>query len=83
MLVTRYQQHVRQHQRTLEQLRAESEAPDAGFRLLATCIPQAAALADALVPRDLPPTFTAKYNAHVPTVLIPLVEELKGILHGA
>ncbi|MCE4224319.1 AAA family ATPase [Methylobacterium sp. C25] len=83
VLVTRYQQHVRQHQRTLAQLRAEAVAADAGFRLLSTTIPQAAALADALVPRDLPPTFTAKYNVHVPTVLIPLVEELKEILHGA
>lgn len=83
VLVTRYQQGVRQHQQTLAQLRAEAESEDAGFKLLTTCIPQAAALADALVPRDLPPTFSGKYNVHVSTVLIPLVEELKGILHGA
>ena len=83
VLVTRFQGQVRQHRDTLDQLRAEAEAPDAGFRLLATCIPQSAALADALVPRDPAPTFSAKYGAHVAGVIIPLIEELEGILHGS
>lgn len=84
VLVTRFQAQVRQHQQTLARLQAEARAEDAGFRLLETRIPQAAALADALVPTDgAPPTFSAKYGAHVPTVLIPLVAEVKEILHGA
>ncbi|GJE26747.1 ParA family protein [Methylobacterium organophilum] len=84
VLVTRYQAHVRQHQQTLARLEAEAAAPDAGFRLLSTRIPQAAALADALLPsEDAPPTFSGKYGAYVSTVLVPLVEEVKGILHGA
>lgn len=83
VLVTRFQQNVRQHQHTLSRLEAEAAAPDAGFHLLQTRIPQAAALADALQPRDVPPTFSGRYGLHVPNVLIPLVAEVKGILHGA
>jgi chromosome partitioning protein len=84
VLVTRYQAQVRQHQQTLARLVVEAAAADAGFRLLDTRIPQAAALADALVPvGGTPPTFSAKYGAHVPNVLIPLVAEVKDILHGA
>ncbi|GJE58238.1 ParA family protein [Methylobacterium trifolii] len=83
VLVTRFQQQVRQHQQTLERLHAEADSEDAGFRLLETRVPQAAALADALVPTEVPPTFSAKYGVHVSNVLIPLVEELKGILHGS
>lgn len=83
VLVTRFQAQVRQHQRTLARLQAEAIAEDAGFKLLDTRIPQAAALADALVPTDgAPPTFSAKYGAHVPNVLIPLVAEVKEIVHG-
>ncbi|WP_096487560.1 AAA family ATPase [Methylorubrum populi] len=83
VLVTRFQAQVRQHQRTLARLQTEARAEDAGFHLLETRIPQAAALADALVPADgAPPTFSAKYGAHVPNVLIPLVAEVKEILHG-
>ena len=82
VLVTRFQQHVRQHQHTLARLQAEADAEDAGFRLLRTRIPQAAALAEALAPGDGVPTFSAKYGVHVSNVLIPLVEELKEILRG-
>jgi chromosome partitioning protein len=75
---------VRQHQRTLARLQAEARSDDAGFHLLETRIPQAAALAEALVPVDgAPPTFSAKYGAHVPNVLIPLVAEVKEVLHGS
>lgn len=83
VLVTRCQAHVRQHQRTLAQLEAEAAAESPGFRVLKTRIPQAAALADALVPSEVPPTFSAKYGAQVSNVMIPLVAELKEILHGA
>lgn len=84
VLVTRYQAQVRQHQQTLARLVEEAAAADAGFRLLDTRVPQAAALADALVPvGGAPPTFSAKYGAHVPNVLIPLVAEVKDILHGS
>ena len=83
VVVTRFQAQVRQHQQTRARLPAEARAEDAGFHLLETRIPQAAALADALVPADgAPPTFSAKYGAHVPNVLIPLVAEVKEILHG-
>lgn len=83
MLVTRYQQNVRQHQQTILRLEEEAAAEDAGFRLLTTRIPQAAALSEALMPREVPPTFSGKYGPHVSQVLIPLVAELKEILHGA
>ena len=83
VLVTRFQAQVRQHQQTLARLQAEARAEDAGFHLLETRIPQAAALADALVPTEgALPTFSAKYGAHVSNVLIPLVAEVKDILHG-
>ncbi|QDI83427.1 ParA family protein [Methylorubrum populi] len=83
VVVTRFQAQVRQHQQTLARLQAEARAEDAGFHLLETRIPQAAALAEALVPTDGAfPTFSAKYGAHVPNVLIPLVAEVKEILHG-
>ncbi len=83
VVVTRFQAQVRQHQQTLARLQAEARAEDAGFHLLETRIPQAAALAEALVPTDgALPTFSAKYGAHVPNVLIPLVAEVKEILHG-
>ncbi len=46
--------------------------------------PRRPALADALVPvGGAPPTFSSKYGAHVPNVLIPLVAEVKDILHGS
>ena len=83
VLVTRFQKNVRQQQQTLIRLEAEAAAPDAGFRLLTTRIPQAAALADALRPHDVPPTFSGKYGIHVSNVLIPLVAEVKGVLDGA
>lgn len=83
VLVTRYQQQVRQHRHTLARLQAEASAEDAGFRLFATRIPQAAALAEALMPRRDPPTFSGKYGVHVSTILIPLVAEVKGVFDGA
>jgi cellulose biosynthesis protein BcsQ len=83
VLVTRYQPQVRQHQHTLARLQAEASAEDAGFRLLATRIPQSAALAGALMPRRDTPTFSAKYGIHVSTIIIPLVAEVKGVFDGA
>lgn len=82
VLVTRFQQQVRQHQQTLARLQAEAAAKNAGIRLFATRIPQAAALAEALMPREVPPTFSGKYGAHVSNVLIPLVAEVKGVFDG-
>lgn len=83
VLVTRFQQQVRQHQRTLARLQAEAEGDGAGFRLLSTRVPQAVALAEALMPRDAPATFSGKYGVHATSVLIPLVAEVKGIFDGA
>ena len=81
VVVTRFQAQVRQHQQTLARLRADAE--DGAIRLFTTRIPQAAALAEALMPRDVPPTFSGKYGVHVSTVLIPLVAEVKGVFDGS
>jgi len=83
ILVTRFQQQVRQHRHILARLEAEAEAGDAGFRLLATRVPQAASLAEALMPRAVLPTFVGKYGPYISTVLSPLVDEVKGIFHAA
>lgn len=80
VLITRYQMNVRQHQDTLAQMKEDAES--GRFRLLKTQIPQAAALADALLPVEHPPTFTRKYGRLLPEVISPLVGELKEILHG-
>ncbi len=85
VLVTRYQAQVRQHQQTLAAARRRGggggcRLPPAGYPHTPGC----GTLADALVPvGGTPPTFSAKYGAHVPNVLIPLVAEVKDILHGA
>jgi chromosome partitioning protein len=77
--VTRWQRNVTQHQDTIERLKVEAKAKDAGICLLKTRVPQAAALAEALVRGDVP-TFNGKYGKMIPT-LIQLVQELKGVLH--
>lgn len=82
VLVTRYQQVVRQHQMTLARLKVDAAAPGALFRLLKAQVPQAAALADALLLKDPPPTFSGKYGGLLPAVIVPLVTELKEVLHG-
>ncbi len=82
VLVTRFQQQVRQHQRTLARLQAEADGDGASFRLLSTRIPQAVALAEALLPREAPVTFTGKYGMHATSILIPLIAEVKGIFDG-
>lgn len=61
VLVTRWQRNVRQHQDTIERLKVEAKAEDAGICLLKTRVQQAAALAGALV-RDDVPTFRQKYG---------------------
>lgn len=82
VLVTRYQQVVKQHQLTLARLKVDAAAPGALFRLMRAQIPQAAALADALLTKDPPPTFSGKYGNLIPAVIGPLVTELKEVLHG-
>lgn len=83
VLITRFQQHVRLHQRTLARLQAEAEGDGASFRLLSTRIPQAVALAEALLPREAPVTFSGKYGVHATSVLIPLIAEVKSLFDGA
>jgi cellulose biosynthesis protein BcsQ len=83
VLVTRLQRQVRQHQHILARLEAEARAGDAGFRLLATRIPQSASLAEALMPCAVPPTFTGKYGSHVSATLVPLIGEVKEIFRAA
>jgi chromosome partitioning protein len=77
--VTRWQSGVRQHAQILERLEAEAKAEDAGIFLLKTRVPQAAALAEALVRGDVP-TIKEKYGKMMP-ILNQLVQELKGVLH--
>lgn len=48
--------------RVLQGLRAEAEAPDAGFRMLKTEIPQSAALVKAMACEDNAPTYALKYG---------------------
>lgn len=48
--------------RVLQALRAEAEAPDAGFRMLTTEIPQSAALVKAMACEDDAPTYALKYG---------------------
>ena len=79
VLVTRWQRNVTQHQDTIERLKVEAKAKDAGICLLKTRVQQAAALAGALV-RDDVPTFRQKYG-EITSVLNQLVQELKGVLH--
>lgn len=82
VLVTRWQQQVRQQKDCLLALEAEAEADDAGMRLFKTRIPQAARLADALTLRDEHPIFQRKYQNLISDVLVPLVSEVKLSLGG-
>jgi cellulose biosynthesis protein BcsQ len=82
VLVTRYQQQVRQHQETLQGMHVEIAEPDAGFCLFRTKIPQAAALAEAMTMVGDTPTFRSKYGTTICDVLDDLVQELKGYLDG-
>ena len=82
VLVTRYQQQVRQHEEILQGMHVEIEEPDAGFCLFKTKIPQAAALAGAMTLVGEAPTFRSKYGAAICEVLDDLVQELKGHLDG-
>lgn len=83
VLVTLWRSNVRQHQETLKSLQQEATAPDAGFHLFETKVPQAAALATALTKADQMPTFHQKYGGPlISEVLDPLVTELKGVLNG-
>ncbi len=79
VLVTRWQRNVTQHQDTIERLKVEAKAKDAGICLLKTRVQQAAALAGALGRVDVP-TFRQKYG-EMTSVLNQLVQELKGVLH--
>lgn len=80
VLATRVQGLLRQHRQMLERFEKEAEQPDAAFRLFRTRIPQAAALAEALV-SDTVQTFTRKYGDNVQH-LSSLTDELKEAFHG-
>ncbi|MBI5114451.1 MAG: ParA family protein [Rhodovulum sp.] len=80
VLVTRWQQNVRQQREQLESLKAEADAPDGHFNLFKTHVPQSAALASALSKTGTRPTFKEKYGADVLPVLANLIKELKGAI---
>jgi chromosome partitioning protein len=82
VLVTRWQQQIRQQIDTFAGMRLEIAASDAGFCLFNTKIPQAAALVDALTLTGTTPTFRYKYGPLVANVLRHLVHEIKGVLHA-
>lgn len=82
VLVTRWQQQVRQQIDTLEGMKIEVRSADAGFKLLKTKIPQAAALANALTLTGETPTFRNKYGPLICNTLNNLVQEVKGVLNG-
>ncbi|MFL9826771.1 ParA family protein, partial [Rhodoplanes sp. SY1] len=79
VLVTRWQQNVRQQRDFLEELVAEAEAEDAHFRLFETRIPQSAALASALG-KTGPQAYRDKYGADVVNTLASLIKELKEVI---
>ena len=81
VLATRVQSNVRQHQHMLERFEAAARAPDGAYHLFATRIPQAAALASALV-SDTPQTFHQKFGPAIVQVLDALTREIKEICHG-
>jgi len=82
VLVTRWQQQVRQQNEVFEGMKVEVKSADAGFYLFATRIPQAASLVDALTLTGTAPTFRNKYGPLICNVLQRLVLEVKEALHG-
>lgn len=82
VLVTRWQQQVRQQNEVHAGMKLEAASSDAGFRLFQTKIPQAAALVDALTLTGTAPTFRYKYGPLVCNALDLLVQEVKVALHA-
>ncbi len=81
VLISRMQQNVNQHREMVQRLYTEARARDRAFRLLKTCIPQSAALANALSCDGIQ-TFTAKYTLSVVQVLAAFSTEIKGLLNA-
>ncbi|UDL93251.1 AAA family ATPase [Lichenihabitans sp. PAMC28606] len=81
VLPTRVQQNVKQHVQMLSRFEVEAAASDSAYRLIRTRIPQAAALASALV-LDGHPTFTQKYGPAIVPVLDALTQEIKEMCHA-
>jgi chromosome partitioning protein len=87
VLVTMFQKNVKQHKVKVEELENAARLNDPEIRLLKTKVPEAAALAmrdidEAPTLNQKHPTFIQKYGGDVTGVLIQLVQELKGVLHG-
>jgi cellulose biosynthesis protein BcsQ len=82
VVVTRWQQQVRQQNEVHAGMKIEAASSDAGFRLFNTKIPQAAALVDALTLTGTAPTFRYKYGPLVCNVLDTFVREVKVALHA-
>jgi chromosome partitioning protein len=80
VLVTRWQQNVRQQQQHMSSLSLEAEAADAHFNLFKTRVPQSAALAEALTKTGTNPTLRGKYGPPVVTILTDLIGELKEVI---
>jgi cellulose biosynthesis protein BcsQ len=82
VLVTRFQQNIRQHKKVLEQLELEAASADRHWHLFKTHVPVSAHLAETLEPTNGWPTITGRYRNLVSEVLDPLVDELKEYLDG-
>ncbi|MFE1603038.1 ParA family protein [Methylobacterium sp. ID0610] len=85
VLITRLQQSVKQHQTTLQTLTQGAAAANPVFRLFATRVPQSATLANALTRQHT--TYRNKYRDSyhdlIGGTIVPLMAELKEVLHGA
>ncbi len=81
VLVTRFQNNVKQHKDTFDRLEKSARIKNPVICLLRTKVQQAAALAEALAKGAEMPTFNQKYKG-VTSVLDQLVQEVKGVLHG-
>lgn len=80
IIVVRMNKGIRQHVDVYNELRDAVRDPEAGYAMMDAQIPTSAALVTALMMPDYP-TFVQKYTQPViNTILLPLVQEVKGLL---
>ncbi len=80
VLITRMHKGISQHVEVLESLRTEAADPACRYNMFEMQIPTSAALVEAITMAGMP-TFTQKYTKPVISgILMPLVEEVKGML---
>ncbi len=82
VLATRVISGVKQHAEMLTRFELEAAADDAAFKLLKTRMPQAAALAAALVSEGVQ-TFSRKFGPAIVARLSSLTSEIKEVVHAS